>query len=511
MENGKVIIVGSGIAGLSLAIKLAEKRDDISIHIYTKSDDIESNTRYAQGGIAGVLNLSEDSFLSHVHDTMEAGGSECNLAIVQKIIYSAPMRIHDLENWGVDFSKNDDGKRDAALEGGHSHPRVIHSKDATGKEIQTVLLNKVKEFSSITLFNHFTVVDLIVENNRIRGVQVLNTISSEIQLQLASCVILSTGGCGQLFKNTTNPSIATGDGVVLAMKKGARVKGMNYIQFHPTAFYQKNKSPLFLISEAVRGAGAHIVNHLGEQFVFETDQRGELATRDIVTKSILRELKKYSVKHVFLDCRHMNFKEFEHSFPTIYAYCRDQGIDIKNEWIPIVPAAHYQCGGIEVDEFGESSILNLFAIGECSNTGMHGKNRLASNSLLEAIAFAHFAAESIAELDLDNISPAEATKSYQEITLEQEDEFAILQNELRQIMYDFAIIGSSSLDLKKGLEKIETLESSINYNLSPNSFSINRWKFFNALELSKYIVLQMVENSEKEVIIADKLFQHVQV
>lgn len=495
MDKVDVIVIGSGISGLTFSIKLAELRKDISILLFTKAENNESNTRYAQGGIAGVFNLKEDSFQAHIDDTLEAGGEECNVEIIEKIIRSAPERIEELESWGVNFSKDERGIKTAALEGGHSFPRVVHAKDATGNEIENVLIQRIKKYSNIKLFNHFQVIELLNEKELVRGVRVVDKRSNSIIDIHSNVVVLSTGGCGQLFQFTTNPIIATGDGIALAYKIGAKIKGMNHIQFHPTAFYEKNKSPLFLISEAVRGEGAYIVNGKGERFVFEHDHRGELATRDIVTKAILKEMEKNDSQNVFLDCRHISPTLFKESFPTINTYCEQNGIFTERDLIPIIPAAHYQCGGISVDEFGETTVKNLFAIGECSNTGMHGKNRLASNSLLEAVAFAHFSANKIA----DSLTKSQTDENSLKVDLEiMENDFfdqqIILKREqLQKIMYAHGMINSSIDRIELGIDKIDSLKKSCDELMESPSFSLDKWNLSNNFILSKLILTQMKE------------------
>lgn len=500
MDKFDVIVVGSGISGLSFSIKLAEKRKDISIVLFTKAENNESNTRYAQGGIAGVFNLKEDSFQSHIQDTLQAGGNECNREIVEKIIRSAPERIAELESWGVNFTKDRNGNNSAALEGGHSFPRVIHAKDATGNEIENVLLQKIKNYPNITLLNHVEVIELLKKEDAIDGVKVIDKKNNSIYQIHSKVVALSTGGCGQLFQFTTNPKIATGDGVALAYKVGAKIEGMNYIQFHPTAFFEKKKSPLFLISEAVRGKGAYIVNKEGKRFVFDYDTRGELATRDIVTKAILKEMNLNNSENVFLDCRHISSEVFKNEFPTIHQYCEQNGIKTEFDLIPIIPAAHYQCGGISVDEYGETTVRNLFAIGECSNTGMHGKNRLASNSLLEAIAFAHFAAEKIG----DSLVKETIINEYiQEQSSIREDDcltsgFQSVQEQLKKIMYEHGMINSSLVNIEKGLEKIILLENCCHRLMQTDSFFVAVWRLENAFILSKLILNQMRDSMINE-------------
>lgn len=489
MKNNNVSIVGSGIAGLSLAIKLAELRKDITIVIYTKADSSETNTRYAQGGIAGVFDLNSDSFQSHIDDTLKACGNTCNVEIVKKVVESAPERIRDLEKWGVIFSKNKLGDRDTALEGGHSKPRVIHSKDSTGSTVEDALLLKISEFGNVRISNHLHVIEIIKENSKICGLKLINLKSNTLLEVATNVVVLSTGGCGQLFSYTTNPRIATGDGIILANAVGATISGMNHIQFHPTAFFEHDKSPLFLISEAVRGEGAHIVNNKGKRFVFDDDIRGELATRDIVTRSILKELYKSKSEYVYLDARHI--EKFSSHFPMIFEYCRKKKLNIALDLIPIVPAAHYQCGGIDVDEFGETNVNNLFAIGECSNTGMHGSNRLASNSLLEAIAFAHFSANKIATLDFHNT--VRRPSKNEKLEKDYHPIYALIQQKLQTIMYQFGMIGVSKQEIGSGIKQIKNLEKEFSDLFSSKSFSLTKWKLLNSIKLSLLILTQMKE------------------
>ncbi|WP_347068919.1 L-aspartate oxidase [Flavobacterium sp. WV_118_3] len=389
MEKTDILIAGSGISGLFFAIKMAKKRPDLSITILTKASADSTNTRYAQGGIAVVTNTEEDSFEQHIRDTLQAGGGSCDTEIVRMVVEQAPERLQELLNLQVDFDTTVSGAWDLGLEGGHSHHRILHHKDQSGLEMERKLLCQLRQYPNIVLFEDYFSIDLTTENNSCTGMIYYDKIRGTVKHIRSRITVLCTGGCGQLFQNTTNPEIATGDGVAMAFRAGAVIKDMQYIQFHPTALYETGKNPLFLLSEAVRGFGAHIINHNYERFLYKYDTRGELATRDIISKAIGSELHKTGEKYVFLDCRHLNAKRFYEHFPSITDYCLKSGFDPAKEPIPIVPAAHYQCGGIQVDKNARTTIQNLYAVGECAQTGLHGKNRLASNSLLEALVFAH--------------------------------------------------------------------------------------------------------------------------
>ncbi len=400
MKQTDVLVIGSGVAGLSFAVNLAKNNANLKITIVTKSSAEETNTRYAQGGIAAVMNLESDNFEQHITDTINAGGGLCDPAVVEMVVRQAPDRIREIIEMGANFDTNSSGKYDLGLEGGHSRNRILHHKDCTGKELESVLLKAVSHYTNITIATHYTIIDLIVEKRETStvcvGAYYLNLKSKHIDAIQSKVTMICSGGSGQIFKNTTNPEIATGDGVAIANRVGATIKELNYYQFHPTALYEPKRNPSFLISEAVRGYGAYIVNHQEERFVFEYDSRGELATRDIVSHAIGSELIKSGRANVFLDCRHLDENQFLKHFPSITNYCKTIGLDPAKDLLPIVPAAHYQCGGITVDKDGKTSIENLYANGECARTGLHGKNRLASNSLLEALVYAKQAANDVA-------------------------------------------------------------------------------------------------------------------
>lgn len=394
-KRSDILVVGSGVSGLFFALKTAKARPDLSITILTKSEAKNSNTRYAQGGIAVVTDLLNDSFEKHIQDTIKAGGNKGDKAVIEMVVTQAQDRLKELIDFEVEFDKNSTGNWDLGLEGGHSEHRILHHKDISGLEIEEKLLIQISKFSTIQILEDNIVLDLIKHDEKCIGAYSYNKTSKKCELFLAKKTLLCTGGCGQVFLYTTNPEIGTGDGVAMAHRIGADISDMQYIQFHPTALYEKDRNPYFLISEAVRGFGAHIVNQQQKRFVFDYDKRGELATRDIVSNAIGSELEKTGQTTAFIDCRHLDYNAFLKHFPTITQYCKNVGINVQTDLIPIVPVAHYQCGGITVDHESKTSIENLYAIGECSRTGLHGNNRLASNSLLEALVFAHLAQVSI--------------------------------------------------------------------------------------------------------------------
>lgn len=391
------LIIGSGVAGLTLAIKLATFFSYKKVVVVTKANQADSNTRYAQGGVAAVFNLKVDSFQNHIDDTKRAGDGLCDSDVVEMVIRDAPNRLQELMDWGARFDTNLNGKLTLSREGGHSGFRIVHHKDSTGNEIEQALLRKTNQLSNVTILEHHFAIDLITEHHFQKGnpnllscygAYVLNQITGNIFTIQADLTTLATGGMGQIYGHTTNSEVATGDGIAMAYRAKAQIKNMEFVQFHPTAFYDGNNGASFLISEAVRGFGAILRNKKGYRFMPDYDERGELASRDIVSLAIDSEMKKQGDDCVYLDCTHLDITEFKQHFPTIYEICLNHSIDVETDWIPVVPAAHYQCGGIVVDRNGNTSLKSLFACGECTYTGLHGANRLASNSLLEALVYA---------------------------------------------------------------------------------------------------------------------------
>lgn len=465
-----ILILGSGVAGLSIAIKTASSLPDKKVLVATKADESESNTKYAQGGIAAVWDKL-DSFEDHIEDTMVAGDHMSDQKVVKMVIEEAPQCMRQLINWGTDFDQNPSGEIDLGKEGGHSANRILHYKDITGYEIEKTLLEQVNSLPNIELLPYHFAIDLItdhhlkakIDEDKITcyGAYILNQKTHKIDTYLASSVILATGGIGQVYAATTNPVIATGDGIAMAYRAKAKITDMEFVQFHPTALYQPGESPSFLISEAVRGFGAYLRNKSGERFMLNFDDRAELAPRDIVSRAINKELIYSGDSNVYLDCTHLDMDSFIKHFPNIYKKCKHLGISLESQWIPVTPAAHYLMGGIEVDLNGYSSIRNLFACGECSRTGLHGANRLASNSLLEALVFGNKIA--------DEIILNRSALKYQDVQLvpEWDEEGTMVPKEnvlishnrktIQNIMTDLVAIVRSDERLEKALDHLHYL------------------------------------------------------
>jgi len=396
------LVIGSGIAGLTYALKAANQFPDKNVLVMTKASADETNTKYAQGGIAVVNDPEHDSFKKHIEDTLIAGDGLCNEKVVEIVVKEGPERVQEIIDWGARFDKENDGDYKRGKEGGHSEFRILHHKDVTGKEMERALLDAVSKQKNIEFIKYCFVIDIITQHHlgylvskatpdvECYGVYVLNLQTNKIEKILSKIILLATGGNGQVYRTTTNPSIATGDGVAMVYRAKGRIENMEFIQFHPTALYEPGvRGHAFLITEAVRGDGGILRNNKGEAFMEKYDPRKDLAPRDIVARAIDNEMKRTGTEHVWLDCRHFSKEKFTEHFPNIYEKCLSIGIDITRNMIPVAPAAHYSCGGVKTDEWGRSSIKNLYACGECASTGLHGANRLASNSLLEAMVFAH--------------------------------------------------------------------------------------------------------------------------
>ncbi len=402
MIQSDILVLGSGIAGLTFALKIAQERPDLKITVLTKTNEGESNTRYAQGGVAAVWDFKTDSYQKHIKDTRIAGDGLCDEKIVEIVVKEGPDRVQEIIDWGARFDKKKDTNYDLAKEGGHSENRILHYKDLTGWEMQRTLSAQADEIPNITVLEHYFAIDIITQHHlghtvtrvtpgiECYGAYALNKKTGEIETLLARMTLLATGGAGQVYRNTTNPVIATGDGMAMVYRAKGRIQNMEFVQFHPTALYNPaGDNPAFLVSEAVRGFGGILKTPQGEEFMKKYDERGSLAPRDIVARAIDREMKIQGAEYMCLDCRHLDKEGFVAHFPTIYEKCLSIGIDPMKDMIPVTPACHYMCGGIMTDEIGRTSINRLYAAGECTCTGLHGANRLASNSLLEAMVFAH--------------------------------------------------------------------------------------------------------------------------
>ncbi len=467
------LIIGSGIAGLTFAVKTARRFPDKTITILTKANTDETNTKYAQGGIAVVNDLEHDSFQKHIEDTLIAGDGLCNERIVDIVVKEGPQRVNEIIEWGAKFDKDSEGDYMRGKEGGHSEFRILHHKDITGFEIERALVEETKKHDNIRIHNHWFVLDIITQHHlgylvtkstpdiTCYGVYALNLQNNNIEKILARCTLMASGGVGQAYRTTTNPRIATGDGIAMAYRAKGRIENMEFIQFHPTALYEAGVSPSFLITEAVRGDGGVLRNKNGEAFMSGYDVRADLAPRDVVARAIDSEMKRTGTEYVYLDCRAMDHEKFLAHFPNIYAKCKSIGIDIFEHMIPVAPAAHYCCGGIKTDEMGRSSIINLYACGECSSTGLHGANRLASNSLLEALVFAHRCAEDMAVRIGDIAFNDEVPDWNASGTNHPKEMILITQSlkELQQIMSDYVGIVRNDIRLNRAMNRIDLIHN----------------------------------------------------
>ena len=505
MLQTDVLVIGSGIAGLSVAIKVAHEFPDRQCVIITKQESAESNTRYAQGGLAVVSDFRHDSFEDHIKDTLDAGDGLCDRTVVEQVVRQAPERLRELIALGADFDRDANGDLMLGLEGGHKAKRIIHSRDTTGLNISTALLDRVKRLPNVTVLAHHLAIDLITANENTGaggkntscfGARVLNLRSQKIESYLSPFTVLATGGIGQLYRTTTNPLIATGDGIAMAFRAGARVSNMEFIQFHPTAFYDLNSSPAFLISEAMRGQGAYLRNLAGERFMLRHHIDGELACRDVVSRAISSEIQATNDPYVYLDCTHIAREELLSHFPNIYETCLTRGIDITRNYIPVTPAAHYLCGGIDVDLSSRTTINNLYACGECSNTGLHGANRLASNSLLEATVFAHNCFEHIKQNIRAAVLPSRGTDSVVTTSLNDAKIASLLEVKasLQTLMSKFVGIVRSDKGLEHAARSLQTIEA--DFPSSGVTSSPAWYELRNMIACAKLVVKQSIARKE---------------
>jgi L-aspartate oxidase len=463
-----LLVIGGGIAGLSLAIKVARHRPDVNITVLTKTVENESNTRYAQGGVAAVWDFDKDNFQKHIEDTLDAGDGLCDKNVVEIVVKEGPQRVRETIDWGTRFDKHE-GEYDLGREGGHTENRILHYKDLTGWEIQRALVAESKRHTNIHIYEHYFAVDIITQHHlghnitrvtpdiECYGCYALDKKTNKIDTILAKTTVMCTGGTGQVYKNTTNPIIASGDGIAMVYRAKGRVENMEFVQFHPTALYNPiGENPNFLVSEAVRGFGAILKTPNGEEFMGKYDPRKSLAPRDIVARAIDNEMKINGTECMYLDCRHIEKDAFYNHFPTIYDKCKSIGVDPMTDMIPVVPACHYQCGGIWVDEIGRSSIRNLYASGECSSTGLHGANRLASNSLLEALVFSHRISEDVLT-KLNTLSWKEGIPNWNaQGTTDPKEMVLITQGtkELKDVMSYYVGIVRSNVRLKRAMDRL---------------------------------------------------------
>jgi L-aspartate oxidase len=465
------LVIGSGVAGMSYALKVAEANKG-RIAIICKTTLEEANTTKAQGGIAAVTNLIVDNFEKHIEDTMIAGDWINDPEAVRQVVTGGPDSIRDLVKWGVNFDKGEDGAFDLHREGGHSEFRILHHADDTGAEIQRGLMEAVRNHPNIDVFEHYFAVEIITQHHlgiRVTrrtpdivcyGAYVLNPKTGKVDTFLSKVTLMATGGTGAIYATTSNPNIATGDGIAMVYRAKGKVKDMEFVQFHPTVLYNPSEThPAYLITEAMRGYGGILRLPNGREFMQKYDERLSLAPRDIVARAIDNEMKIHALDHVCLDVTHKDPEETKHHFPNIYAKCLSIGIDITKDYIPVAPSAHYMCGGIKVDLDGQSSIRRLYAVGECSCTGLHGGNRLASNSLTEAVVYADAAAkhslEVIDQYDFNDKVP----EWNDEGTMTNEEKVLIAQDvkEVGQIMSTYVGIVRSDIRLHRAWERLDLL------------------------------------------------------
>lgn len=501
------LIIGSGIAGMSFALKVAAKG---RVALICKTELEEANTYFAQGGIASVTNTLVDNFEKHIEDTMIAGDWLSDRTAVEKVVREAPEQIDELISWGVDFDKNENGEFDLHREGGHSEFRILHHKDRTGAEIQDSLIKAVKRHPNIEIFENHFAVEILTQHHlgqtitrqtpdiQCYGAYILNQATGKVDTFLSKITLVATGGIGAVYQTTTNPLVATGDGIAMVYRAKGTVKDMEFVQFHPTAFYHPGDRPSFLITEAMRGYGAVLRTMDGEEFMQKYDSRLSLAPRDIVARAIDNEMKNRGDDHVYLDVTHKDPEETKTHFPTIYEKCLTLGIDITKDYIPVAPAAHYLCGGIEVDHDGQSSIERLYAVGECARTGLHGGNRLASNSLIEAVVYADAAAKHslkvIQNYEYNLAIPEwndEGTRSPEEMVLITQS-----MKEVNQIMSTYVGIVRSDLRLKRAWDRLDIIYEETESLFKRSFVSRDICELRNVINVGYLIMRQAIERKE---------------
>lgn len=501
------LVIGSGIAGMSFALKVAEKG---SVALICKAGLEEANTFYAQGGIASVTDLTVDNFDKHIEDTLIAGDWISDRSAVEKVVREAPAQIKELIKWGVNFDKKDGGEFDLHKEGGHSEFRILHHKDNTGAEIQKSLIQAILAHPNITVFKEHYAVEIITQHHlgiivtrytqgiKCYGAYILDEVSGEVDTFLSKVTIMATGGCEAVYRNTTNPLVATGDGIAMVYRAKGAVKDMEFIQFHPTALYHPGDRPCFLITEAMRGYGAVLRNMGGKEFMQKYDSRLSLAPRDIVARAIDSEMKLRGDEHVYLDVTHKNPEDTKKHFPNIYRKCLSLGIDITKDYIPVAPAAHYLCGGITVNLDAESNIRRLYAIGECSCTGLHGGNRLASNSLIEAVVYADAAAKHALNV-FDRYDFNTDIPEWNDVgTISNEERVLITQSmkEVNQIMESYVGIVRSDLRLKRAWNRLDILYEETESLFKRSKASREICELRNMINVGYLITRQAMERKE---------------
>lgn len=492
------LVIGSGIAGLSFAIKASNTG---TVSLITKRNLFDSSTGKAQGGVACVTD-KEDSFVEHINDTLVAGAGLCDEEMVDILVKSAPERIKELIKLGVKFTKKDykESEFELGLEGGHSRRRILHAGDITGNEIERVLIENIKKKSNIIVYEDHMAVDLLIEKNqkekKCYGAYVYDINKRKVELFVAKVVVLATGGTGKVYLYTSNPDVATGDGVAMAYRAGADIANMEFMQFHPTCLYHP-QAKSFLISEAVRGEGAILKNQKGEAFMSKYHPLKDLAPRDIVARAIDTELKNSGDHFVYLDITSKPKKFFLKRFPNIYEKCLKYGIDMSKDMIPVVPAAHYCCGGIDVNKYAQTTITNLFAIGETACNGVHGANRLASNSLLDGLVSADLAYQKSKEM-LEHIKINENIKNFINESTGNGDPAVMLQNwdDIRRLMWHYAGIVRTDDRLAMALKRIKILKGEVAQHFKNFKVSIELLELRNILDVAEIIVMSAMARKE---------------
>ena len=501
------LVIGSGIAGMSFALKVAHKG---TVALICKTTLEDANTYFAQGGIASVTNLLVDNFEKHIEDTMIAGDHISDRAAVEKVVREAPAQIQQLIDWGVEFDKNENGEFDLHREGGHSEFRILHHADNTGAEIQESLIRAVRKNPNIHIFDNNFAIEILTQHHlgvnvtrqtpdiECYGAYVLDIATNRVDTFLSKVTLMATGGCGAVYKTTTNPLVASGDGIAMVYRAKGTVKDMEFVQFHPTALYNPGDRPSFLITEAMRGYGGVLRTMDGKEFMHKYDERLSLAPRDIVARAIDNEMKLRGDEHVYLDVTHKDPEETKKHFPNIYEKCLSLGIDITKDYIPVAPAAHYLCGGIKVDLNAASSIHRLYAVGECSCTGLHGGNRLASNSLIEAVVYADAAAKHSLELfgsyGYNEHIPDwndEGTKMNEEMVLISQD-----AKEVCQIMSTYVGIVRTDLRLRRAWNRLDLLYEETEELFKRSVISKELCELRNIINVGYLIMRQAIERKE---------------
>jgi len=487
------LVIGSGIAGLVFALLAADKG---SVQLVTKKDSFESNTNHAQGGIACVLDPN-DTFESHVEDTLKAGAGLCKRDIVEILVQEGPAMVRQLVEWGAEFTRNSAGTFDLGREGGHSARRIVHAKDLTGREVEHALLRTLRDKTNVQMHEHQIAIRLLVagegRQRRCVGAEVYDTVESRVVCYLARAVLLATGGLGQVYLHTTNPAIATGGGVAMAYRQGVRIANMEFIQFHPTSFHNP-AGETFLISEAVRGEGAILRTLDRQAFMEKFHPQANLAPRDIVARAIDCEMKQSGAPHVYLDVTHLGREFIRERFPYITACCLEHGVDPTRDMIPVVPAAHYSCGGVLTDRWGETSLHGLFATGEVACTGVHGANRLASNSLLEALVFSRRAFERLCRSAGEYPAPSSAIIPREKDSYHAMDEsfeavrIAHCREEIRRVMWDYVGIVRNDDRLRLAERRLDLVRKEIQDYIDSRALSRELLELWNLAEAAHLIV-----------------------